>query len=137
MLRWQKNIFNTCCVDFIFNTWTVGLFPEEITSIIALVFPFFLCRLFICQHQKLNKHLKTKVPEAWYEQEDKYNLFLLFFFSFSFLVLFFFYSTYSCHFILFILWCKTWVSSSDVRNAARCAFTVCLLWSRPPLASLL
>lgn len=44
--------------------------------------------------QKLNyQHFKTKVPEAWYEQEDKYNLFLL-----SFLFLFFchfFYNTYS------------------------------------------
>lgn len=41
------------------------------------------------------------------------------------------------HFILFILWCKTQASSSDVRVVACCAFSVCLLWSRPPLASLL
>lgn len=33
--------------------------------------------------------------------------------------------------------CKTWASSSDACDVVRCAFSVCLLWSRPPLAFLL
>lgn len=55
-------------------------------------------------------------------KKDKYNLFFP-----SFLLWCFFYV------LLVILRCETWALSSNVRH---CAFTVCMLWSHPPLALL-
>lgn len=64
------------------------------------------------------------MPEAWYEQDDKYNLFLL-----SFLFLFIFGTfLFLQHVVLVILFC----SFCDVKLVVtRCAFTVCFALVAP------
>lgn len=59
--------------------------------------------------------------------------------SFPFFCFLFFYNTLSLSFLLcsFCDSCKTWASSTGVCDVVRCAFSGRLLWSLPPLASLL
>lgn len=138
-----KYIFQHMLCQIIFNKFTFDLWNYFYKKSHPLPLQYSLLSppsLYIqtFQLQKLNyQHFKTKVPEAWYEQEDKYNLcFFCPFFFFSF-VIFLQYILLVFLFCSFCDLCKTWASSSDVCVVVRCAFSVCLLWSRPPLALLL
>ena len=111
-MRKKRDVSTSCLTHLCMSCGVISIrnHVHNLFSISLLCPPSF--RLPTSELQKLNyQQFKTKVPEAWYEQEDKYNLFLLSF-VFPFLLSFFLFLQYI---LLVILLC----SFNDVKLERR------------------